>query len=169
MKSIGSRSRARLALHCAVSLIGIFACCVGIWTAGRIGYARLVGTYALLANNIVAADKAVAVAPLDPQLHRIRAALLYEQKQFPESARELELAVSLRPRDDYLWLELALLRDEIGDSGAIDAFDQSVRLAPFYAHPSWQRGNFLLRAGRYTEAFSDLRTAAASNPELSRA
>ncbi len=149
-----------------MSLAGILACCFGISSAGRIGYARLLGNYASLTGNLPAADKAVGVAPLDPQLHRIRASVLYQQEQFPEAEQELQLAVSLRPRDDYLWLELALLRDEIGNPGALAAFDQSVRLAPFYAHPSWQRGNFLLRVGRYNEAFSDLRLAASSRAEL---
>src|SRR2546430_3850469 len=80
---------------------------------------------------------------------------------------ELELAVSLRPRDYYLWLELGLTRDELGDAaGALSAFNESVRLAPYYAQPRWQRGNVLFRMGRYDEAFPDLRSAANSNPEL---
>ncbi len=53
-----------------------------------------------------------------------------------------------------------------GDPRALDAFNESVRLAPYYAHTSWQRGNFLLRGGHYSEAFVDLRNAASSNPDL---
>jgi tetratricopeptide (TPR) repeat protein len=73
----------------------------------------------------------------------------------------------LRPHDYYLWLELGLTRDQLEDTaGALAAFNESVRLAPYYSQPRWQRGNLLFRAGRYDEAFADLRSAAASNPEL---
>ena len=81
-----------------------------------------------------------------------------------EASKSLESATSLRYRDDYLWLELANAREETGDTaGALAAFDQAVRWAPHYAHTHWQRGNLLLRMGRYDEAFAELRTAAAAN------
>ncbi|HXQ69880.1 MAG TPA: carbohydrate binding domain-containing protein, partial [Pyrinomonadaceae bacterium] len=55
-------------------------------------------------------------------------------------------------------------REELGDrEGALAAFDQAVRSAPYYAHTHWQRGNLLLRMGRYDEGFADLREAAAGN------
>lgn len=166
MKRQNSRSLSQLGLHLCISLVGISACAFAIWFTARVGYSRLVSKYAALTSNVAAANKAVEVAPLDPQVHRTRARILYHLQQVPEAARELEVAVSLRPRDDALWLELAIIRDEMGDPGALAAFNESVRLAPYYAHPSWQRGNFLLRAGRYADAFVDLRSAAASNPEL---
>src|SRR4029453_18883562 len=76
----------------------------------------------------------------------------------------------LRPRDYYHWLELGLARDENDDqSGALAAFNESVRLVPFYAQPLWQRGNLLLRMARYDEGFRDLRAAVASNPDLTPA
>jgi hypothetical protein len=45
------------------------------------------------------------------------------------------------------------------------AFNEAVRLAPYYALPRWQRGNFLVRQGRLGEGFADLRYASASNPD----
>jgi hypothetical protein len=66
-----------------------------------------------------------------------------------------------------LWLELGMARDQSGDTqGAITAFKEATRLAPFYAHPRWQLGNTLIRAGRYDEAFVELRAAVASDPKL---
>ena len=63
-----------------------------------------------------------------------------------------------------MWIELGNTREELGDNeGALAALDRAVRSAPYYAHPHWQRGNLLLRLGRYDEAFADLRQAAASN------
>src|SRR6185503_5551137 len=57
--------------------------------------------------------------------------------------------------------------DGSGDAdSALVAFDHSVRLAPRYGHPHWQRGNLLVRLGRYDEGFSDLRLAAASNRDF---
>ncbi|HEU4871405.1 MAG TPA: carbohydrate binding domain-containing protein, partial [Pyrinomonadaceae bacterium] len=80
------------------------------------------------------------------------------------AARSLESAVALRYRDDYLWIELGNTREDLGDtSGALAALDQAVRWAPYYAHTHWQRGNLLLRMNRSTEAFADLRQAAAAN------
>jgi tetratricopeptide (TPR) repeat protein len=63
-------------------------------------------------------------------------------------------------------LQLAVLRDELQHPKALAAFNEAVGRAPFYGHPKWQRGNYLLRIGRYDEAFADLRTAAASNQKL---
>jgi hypothetical protein len=150
-----------------VSSIGILTCFFIIWVTAQAGFSRLLAKYAILNSSIDAADKIVALAPSDPESHRVRAAVLYRFKRAPDAARELERAVSLRPRDDYLWLELAMIRDELQDSaGALTAFNESVRLAPYYAYPRWQRGNFLLRQRRFDEAFADLHQAAASNADF---
>jgi hypothetical protein len=61
-----------------------------------------------------------------------------------------------------------MARDQANNiDGAIIAFNEAVRLAPYYARPLWLRGNLYLREQRYDEAFRDLQAAAASNPELS--
>lgn len=152
----------RLAFVLAIGLV----CVLAFWIAGKTGFSRLLGRYALITADLGAAERAVSLSPSDPETHRIRAAVLYKLRGLPQAAAELELALSLRPRDDSLWLQLGMLRDELDDaSGALIAFNESVRLAPYYALPRWQRGNFLLRQGRFSEAFADLRRAAASNPE----
>ncbi len=80
---------------------------------------------------------------------------------------EFERAVTLRPADYGLWSELGLLRDQAGDSdGALAAFDEAIKRAPYYSQPRWNRGNVLLRKGQYQSAFNDLSHAAQSNPEL---
>jgi tetratricopeptide (TPR) repeat protein len=151
-------------------LMFVFVASVGcvfvFWTAARAGVARLLGKYALISADLAAAQRAATLSPSDPETHRMRAAVLYKLKGLPQAAAELEVAISLRPRDDSLWLQLGMLRDEMDDlSGASIAFNESVRLAPYYALPRWQRGNFLLRQGRLNEAFADLRFAATSNPD----
>lgn len=148
------------------ALLWTVACLIGIWFTANVGYSRLIARYAGLTGNEAAAMKAVESAPLDATSHRVRASVLYHAGKVSEAASELELAVSLRPRDDYLWLHLGIIRDELKQPEALLAFDESVRLAPYYSHPQWQRGNFVLRSGRYDEAFNDLRRAAASDQRL---
>src|SRR6185312_6466253 len=66
-----------------------------------------------------------------------------------------------------LWQQLGLLRDQAGDkAAAVVAFDESIKRAPFYSQPRWNRGNVLLRSGQYEAAFVDLNQAAQSNPDL---
>lgn len=149
-----------LSLTAALILVFIF------WIAGRAGVSRFLGRYASIAGDLAVADRVTGLTPSDPESHRVRAAVLYKLREVPYAVGELELALSLRPRDNVLWLRLAILRDELEDaSGALIAFNESVRLAPYYALPRWQRGNFLLRQGRFDEGFADLRHAAASNPD----
>jgi tetratricopeptide (TPR) repeat protein len=148
----------------AVAILAIGFCLFLIQASARFGFSRLLSRYALIANSIPAADEAVRLSPFDPDVHRARATVLNRLQLTAEASKSLESATSLRYRDDYLWLELANTREEIGDTpGALAAFDQAVRWAPYYAHTHWQRGNLLLRMGRYDEAFAELRTAAAAN------
>lgn len=148
------------------ALLWLAVCVVGIWFTSQFGYARVLARYASLTGNAAASDKALQLSPLDAQVHSTRAAVLYHANLASEAASQLELAVSLRPRDDSLWLRLGVLRDELHHAEALPAFNEAVRLAPYYGHPKWQRGNYLLRSGRYDEAFEDMRIAAASNQRL---
>ncbi|HKR60095.1 MAG TPA: hypothetical protein VJS64_10185 [Pyrinomonadaceae bacterium] len=148
------------------ALLSLVVCVIGIWFSSRLGYARLLAKYATLTGNEAAAAKAVALTPLDAQAHTGRAAAFYNAGLAADAATELEEAVSLLPRDDYLWLRLGILRDELHHPQALNAFEEAVRRAPYYGHPKWQRGNYLLRSGRYDEAFADMRFAASSNLTL---
>ena len=148
------------------ALLWIAVCVIGIWFTSRVGYSRLIARYASMTGDVSAANKAVELAPMDAHVHRVRAVVLYKEGNAAAAVKELELAASLRPRDDYLWLQLGVIRDELKRPEALLAFNESVRLAPYYAHPQWQRGNFLLRSGSYEQAFVDMRNAAASNRTL---
>jgi len=132
--------------------------------AARVGLSRLLARYALIVDSIPAADEAARLSPSDPEIHRARAAVATRLQMHSEAVRSLEVALRLRERDDLLWLELGNAKEEVGDpKGALVALDQAVRWAPYYAHTHWQRGNLLLRMGRFDEAFAELRTAAAAN------
>ena len=139
----------------------------GIWSSLRFGYSRLLVEYAMTANSLAAGEAAIRLEPADAEAAFARGSLLKLSGQAERSLADFERAVSLRPRDYYLWLELGLVRDEVGDTqGALSSLNEAVRLADHYAQPRWQRGNFFLRIKRYDEGFADLRQAAESNPAL---
>lgn len=145
----------------------IAGCLFVIQDAGHYGFSQLLTTYALTAGNLAAAKKAIQVAPRDAEAHFAGAALLSLSGTPEQAVIEFERAVALRPSDYGLWAELGLLRDQTGDSaGALAAFDEAIKHAPFYSQPRWNRGNVLLRKGDYEAAFNDLSRAAQSNSEL---
>jgi len=118
-------------------------------------------------TNSAAGRRTVELTPNDAESHLANAEVLTAAGQPDQSVRELEQAIALRPSDYSLWLSLGLIRDQAGDpTGALAAFDQSVRRAPFYAQPRWLRGNLRLRIGRYGDAFDDLNQAVRSDPGL---
>jgi len=148
----------------AISALAIAACLFLIQATARIGFSRLLTRYAFLENSLPAADEAVRLSPSDPETHRARATIASRLQMPVEAVESLEAATSLRYRDDLLWIELGNAREDLGDNqGALAAMDQAVRWAPYYAHTHWQRGNLLLRMGRFDEAFTELREAAAAN------
>jgi hypothetical protein len=145
----------------------IGACLFVVRSAATIGVSRLLATYSLSARSLGAAKRAVALTPKDSEAHFAGAVVSGLSGDPQQSLIELEQAVALRPADYTLWQQLGLLRDQTGDtSGALAAFDESIRRAPFYSQPRWNRGNVLLRSGQYEAAFIDLNQAAQSNPDL---
>src|SRR5258708_33570671 len=110
-------------------------------------------------------DSAVRLTPTDAETHYARATVANLQSDPNTALPEFELAASLRPRDYAVWFDLGMTGDQRGNQeGALACFNESVRLAPYYASPRWQRGNLLSRMGRYDEAFDDLRQAATADP-----
>ena len=167
MKTLRSRFSSHRYLRLLFVVAAIGTCLFVIQAAARYGFSQLLMTYALTAGNLPAAKKAIQLTPKDAEAHFAGAALLSLSGTPEQAVIELELAVALRPADYGLWSELGLLRDQTGDSvGALAAFDEAVRRAPFYSQPRWNRGNVLLRRGEYEAAFKDLSQAAKSNPEL---
>jgi tetratricopeptide (TPR) repeat protein len=165
-QDFNSSTRSRL-IRLLVSAPFILLCLWGIWSAGGIGLSRLFSDYAALTGTELAAAQAVQLTPSDPEAHFTRGLVSTNAGVLDEGIQEYERAVTLRPRDYYLWLVLADVRDQAGDQdGALAASREAVRLAPFYAQPRWQLGNMLFRAGHPDEAFAELRHAASSDPSL---
>jgi len=156
-------------------VIALVAIVVFAWAmihSGRVAMARIFLKYSTTVINtspadaMVAANSSLQSTPNDPEAHYTRGAVANQLQDSQVAVAEFERAVSLRPRDYYLWIELGLARDDVGDqTGALNAYNEALRLAPFYAQPRWLRGNLLFRMGKYDEAFIDLRESAKSNPE----
>lgn len=166
-----------------ITILASFACWWGIWQAARIGLARTLVQYAAegkrdnataiavrlagVTDSKGAADRAVTLLPTDAETHSGRAVIMQSIDDYLQAQDEFSTAVSLRPRDYYLWMLLGVMRDQNQDqAGALQALQQSVALAPTYAPPRWQLGNLLLRMGQLDQAFFELRRAAQSNPSL---
>lgn len=153
--------------------VALIFCLLAIWTTGRAGLSRLLAESVVRsavspsesqAARVATANQAVLLTPSDPVAHRARAAALMDAGVLEEAIREYERAVALRPSHYTLWVELGRARDQRDDqTGALEAFTEAARLAPYYAQPHWQLGNVLFRMGRREEAFAELRRAALSD------
>ena len=160
-------------LQYATACLALIACLLMIWTTARAGLSRLLSEYVVRSsrtpaesqsNGVATADWAAHLTPSDPVAHRARAVALMDAGNREEAVREYERAVALRPGHYTLWVELGRARDQTGDQeGALAAFTEAARLAPYYAQPHWQLGPVLYRMGRREEALTELRRAAASD------
>jgi tetratricopeptide (TPR) repeat protein len=89
---------------------------------------------------------------------------LFAAEHIEPSVQAFENVVRLSPNDYRWWIEIGRI-DEQADrpERAEAAFRQATLLAPSYAFPRWQLGNFLLRQGRSDEAFAELRKTTENN------
>src|SRR5205085_1072361 len=118
------------------------------------------------------AEAAARLAPRDPLAHLTLARLhrvTFDPQETPLALREYDEAAALAPNDYLIWTEVGRARAALGDTdGGVAALRRAVELAPAYAEPHWHLGNALLRAGRYDEAFAELRRAADTDSEKYR-
>lgn len=152
-----------------VALVVLFCCYRLIVGAATAGLSRLYQTSAIISSSVEPADVAVKMTPNDPEAHYTRALSLVNLERIDEAVTEFREAVRLRPHHYYEWLDLGVTLDRVGDqAGAEKSLRESIRLAPFFAQPRWQLGNFLFRQEKFSEAFEQLRLGSASNPQLTR-
>ena len=150
-----------------VVALGITTCVWCIRASLSYAASHVLTTYALANGDVDAAKKAVEFAPHNADAHLAEAVVLSMSGAVEQSPAAFERAVALRPAHYALWLQLGLVRDQLGDTtGALSAFNAALTRAPYYSQPRWSRGNVLLRNRDYEAAFSDLNAAADSNPEL---
>jgi tetratricopeptide (TPR) repeat protein len=113
------------------------------------------------------ADFAIGLAPSDPQAHYTSAVLtgrIFAPEDLAKSLTEYEQAVALAPNDFRLWLALGRARERVGNAaGAELALRKALELTPNYSQVRWTLGNILLRQGKTSEGFAEIRNAAQSD------
>jgi len=113
------------------------------------------------------ANEAHYLAPGDPLAAWLAANTeldRFSQDGIEASARAFENVVRLSPNDYRWWIELGRIDEQAERNPQAEAaFRQAITLAPTYAYPRWQFGNFLLRQGRSDEAFGELRKTTENN------
>ena len=109
------------------------------------------------------ASLASRLAPGDPSAKWLEAVKLrqnFTPETLERSVELLEEAVRLAPYDFRMWTELARGYEQAERfSEAENALKRALELAPNYAVPHWQMGNFLLRRDRVNEAKAELKRA----------
>ena len=115
------------------------------------------------ANSEEIAQLAVTLAPSDPAT-RWLLATKEKEKFTPESvdnaSRLFEEVVRRSPYDYRWWVELGRSYEQAErEENAEAAFRHASDLAPHFAFPHWQLGNYYLRQNRTDEAFAELKKA----------
>jgi hypothetical protein len=170
LKHVGLEHLTSPVFRGAVAVVGASLFLAAAWCALLAGASRLLSDYGVRTGNLTAAETSIRMTPGDPQAHVSRADLLSaagadDASRRREAVRSYRDSVSLRPLDYALWISLGQELEDAGEADeALRALGEATRLAPFYARPRWQLGNFLLRQGRDTEAFDQLSRAARAEP-----
>ena len=145
----------------ALILTIIFAV-VFAWFAARWQIGDLLAELTALndANVKQSAAAAIDFAPRDPLANWLAA-----DAGKPEDATAgFEKVVRLAPNDFRWRVELAKIYEQSGDvERAEKSLGRAAELAPNYAYPRWQLGNFYLRQNRGIEAFAELKKAVGGN------
>jgi tetratricopeptide (TPR) repeat protein len=89
-----------------------------------------------------------------------------EQTDIQRAIRDYRISLSLDPRSADTWLDLATAYDGEGNAAeAREAFLAAKRVYPSSAEVSWRYGNFLLRQGELSAAFSEIYRAVEEDPK----
>lgn len=165
MRNAGKKSHAWTTLLTAF-IYSAFVIFVGISAAIQ-GLSNYYVDLAISGGSVADADTAISLQQSNPNGYTARGKILLQQREFSLGSSDLETAVSLRPRDYQLWLQLGKARSELGDiSGARSSYQQAILLAPLYSQPNYDLGMLLLKESKLETAFEHLRKSAESDPEL---
>lgn len=110
------------------------------------------------------AETAIALAPSSPRGYWLAGSIFktkFDDDSLVAAIGRYEDAVRRSPYHYRAWAEFGRVNEQAGRFDQADAaFRESIRLAPEYAIPHWQAGNFYLRRGRTPDAIVELGLAA---------
>ena len=149
--------------------VSIVAALILLWFGVRWQFGSLIASSASINDADVKtfADSARSLSPHDPYTMWLYASAnrdLISPENVEPSLWRFEGVVRLAPKDYRWWVELGRTAEQAGRPElAHSAFTKAIELAPSYAYPHWQMGNFLLRAGQTGEALAEFRQAASNS------
>lgn len=154
----------RVGIYAAAALLLTFC-----WFAVRTQIGSMLAEQTPASREDAADVAAIAIdlAPRDPRPRLLDAMVLrrsFSTDDMERSVVRLEEAVRLSPFDYRIWTDLARGYEQSERlAEAEEALKRSIELAPNYAIPHWQMGNFLLRQGRIDEAKVELKRVTETN------
>ncbi|MBS3026007.1 MAG: serine protease [Dolichospermum sp. DET50] len=122
-----------------------------------------------LDKALAAIDKAIQLQPNNPNLYNQKSVVLIDLKRYREAAAAINKAIELSPRAAF-YVNRGIVRDELGDKpGAIDDYNQAIKINPNYADAYYNRGSVRNELGDKQGAINDYNQAIKINPNYALA
>ncbi|MFM6753217.1 MAG: tetratricopeptide repeat-containing serine protease family protein, partial [Dolichospermum sp.] len=158
----GKDSEAITALELAVKFKPEF---VPAWDTLSVVYREL----NQLDKALVAINAAIRLEPNNPNLYNQKYGVLSNLKKYKEAAAAINKAIELSPRAAF-YNNRGNVRSELGDKqGAIDDFNQAIKINPNYANAYYNRGIVRNELGDKQGAISDFNQVIKINPNYAYA
>ena len=115
-------------------------------------------------------DRALALAPRDPEVHLLRAAALAYAEKAEESLKEIIAARDLAPNVARFWFELGKAQaGQQQTDDALKSFRKAAELDPKHARSVLMIGALLAESGKEADAFAHFQKAAEIDPSYALA
>jgi tetratricopeptide (TPR) repeat protein len=124
----------------------------------------------LASGNLALVERGAALVPSNgsawDKLGHLRQWNL-SNPDLPGAIADYQKALRVDPRAAHYWMDLASAYEASGnDAGAADAYVHAQSVYPDSAEVAFYAGNFLLRLGKYPEAFAELRRAVRTDSSI---
>jgi tetratricopeptide (TPR) repeat protein/S1-C subfamily serine protease len=122
-----------------------------------------------LDKALAAINQAIQLQPNNPNLYNQKWVVLSSLKRYREAEAAINKAIELSPRAEFYY-NRGNVRKDLGDKqGAIDDFNQALKINPNYADAYINRGNVRNELGDKPGAIDDYNQALKINPNLALA